>query len=567
MRRSSLATVIVIGTLAASSSAARAQNIVGVRDARAIRADSVFQRFDRTDSPGCALGVYQDDKILYARGYGMASLELGVALSSRSVLDVGSISKQFTAMSILLLQKDGKLSLDDPIRKYIPELPPYADKITLRRALSQTSGIRDLYVLWEQTGRSFRGDTVDALRVITRSAEPNFTPGDKYLYSNSAWILAAQIVYRLTGKTLAEFAQERIFGPLGMRDTRYLADASMIIPNLATAYAPRQNGFRVARSGYDGAIMGAGAVHTTVEDFGRWLANYDSAKVGDRGIIETMTTATKLNDGTPAKSGPTLAYAVGLTVGTLRGLRVVAHGGSWAGYRGHFLRFPDQHFAVATFCNLTTSGPDSLARKVAGIYLADRMQPDSASMWVAQLEGTPRASVSPSNLRGLAGVWRNVERGEVRRTRVAGDTLFLSSGGARQRMVPLEGAAFRVGSATEVRFEGDAARPTTLLVKTTSETAVYTRVDSVALTAAQLAEYAGDYRNDEVETTQTWKVENGQLAIYANNRRLGVLEPSYKDGFTRGDNVIDVQRDAKGKITGYVVEAGRVRHLRFVRER
>jgi hypothetical protein len=289
--------------------------------------------------------------------------------------------------------------------------------------------------------------------------------------------------------------------------------------------------------------------------------------VGDRGIIETMTTATKLNDGTPAKSGPTLAYAVGLTVGTLRGLRVVAHGGSWAGYRGHFLRFPDQHFAVATFCNLTTSGPDSLARKVAGIYLADRMQPDSASMWVAQLEGTPRASVSPSNLRGLAGVWRNVERGEVRRTRVAGDTLFLSSGGARQRMVPLEGAAFRVGSATEVRFEGDAARPTTLLVKTASEAAVYTRVDSVALTAAQLAEYAGDYRNDEVETTQTWKVENGQLAIYANNRRLGVLEPSYKDGFTRGDNVIDVQRDAKGKITGYVVEAGRVRHLRFVRER
>src|SRR6476660_1793425 len=244
-------------TLLAASSAAHAQQIVGTRDARALRADSVFQRFDRTDSPGCALGVYQDGKVLYARGYGMASLEHGVALSPRSVLDVGSISKQFTAMSILMLQKEGKLSLDDPIRKYIPEMPPYAERITLRRALSQTSGLRDLYVRMGQTGRTFAGDTIDALRVITHSAEPNYEPGARYLYTNSGWILAAQIVYRLTGKTLAQFAEERIFVPLGMRDTRYLADASMVIPNGAESYAPRGNGFRVASSSYDGAIMGA----------------------------------------------------------------------------------------------------------------------------------------------------------------------------------------------------------------------------------------------------------------------------------------------------------------------
>src|SRR3712207_6144881 len=164
------------------SSAARAQHIVGVRDDRALRADSVFQRFDRTDSPGCALGVYRDGKLLYARGYGMASLEHGVALSPRSVLDVGSISKQFTAMAILMLQKEGKLSLDDPVRKYIPEMPAYADRITLRRALSQTSGLRDLYTMMGQTGRTFEGDTIDALRVITRSAEPNYEPGARYLY-------------------------------------------------------------------------------------------------------------------------------------------------------------------------------------------------------------------------------------------------------------------------------------------------------------------------------------------------------------------------------------------------
>jgi hypothetical protein len=351
-----------------------------------------------------------------------------------------------------------------------------------------------------------------------------------------------------------------------MHDTRILADASTIIPNGAEGYAPRPGGgFRVARSSYDGAIMGAGAVHTSVEDFGRWLDNYDEATVGSRDIIELMTTPTKLNDGTPAKSGPNMAYAIGLTVGTMRGLRVVAHGGSWAGYRGHFLRFPDQHFAVSTFCNLTTSGPDSLARKVAGIYLADRMQPDSATMWTLALAGAPRSEVAPTNLRSLVGVWRNVERGEVRRTRLVGDTLMEVGGGERNRIVPIEGGRFRAGSGTELRFEGGAAAPSRMVVVTPGDSVTFTRADTVSLTPAKLAEYAGNYRSEEMDATHTWKVEKGQLVVYANDRRLGTLEPAFKDGFTRGGSEIDVMRDAKGRITGYLLESGRVRHLKFTR--
>ena len=559
-------TAFTVLLFVAGSTGASAQHIVGERDARARRADSVFQRFDRTDSPGCALGVYQDGKVQYARGYGMASLEHGVALSPRSVLDVGSISKQFTAMVMLMLEKDGKISLDDPIRKYFPEMPAYADKVTLRRALSQTSGLRDLYVMMGQTGRSFSGDTVDALRIITRSAEPNYEPGARYLYTNSGWILAAQIVYRLTGKTLAQFAEERIFAPLGMHDTRYLADAAAIIPNLATAYAPRAGGFRVARSAYDGAIMGAGAVHTTVEDFGLWLNNYDAAVVGGRDIIAKMMTATTLNDGLPAKSGSTQAYALGINVGTLRGLRVVSHGGSWAGYRGHFLRFPDQQFAVATFCNLSTSGPDTLARKVAGIYLAEKMQPDSAAMWVATLAGASRAELSRDGLRPFMGVWRNVDRGEVRRTRLNGDTL-VSTGGQRMPLVPLGGGRFRGTGGAEVRFDQDGANASRMIVRTTGDAVTYTRADTAALTPAQLAEFVGSYRNDEVEATHSWRMDKAQLVVFAGDRRLGAPEPTYKDGFLMGNSVIDVTRDARGRITGYVIEAGRVRHLRFTRVR
>jgi len=554
----------------ALSAPAVGQYIAGARDDKAARVDSIFRAFDRTDSPGCALGVYQDGAIQYARGYGMASLEHGVPLSPRSVLDVGSISKQFTAMSMLMLEKEGKFALDDPIRKLFPEMPAYADHITWRRALSQTSGLRDLWTMWGQTGRTFAGDSVDALNVIFHSAEPNYTPGERYLYTNTGWILAAQAVYRLTGKSLAQFAQERIFGPLGMHDTRFLADRYAIIPNLAESYGPRSGGggFRIVRSEYDGAIMGPGGIHTTAEDFGRWLNNYDVATVGGRDIIQTMTTPTKLNNGLPATSGPGMAYAIGLTVGTLRGLRVVAHGGSWGGFRGHFLRFPDQRFAVATFCNLTTSGPDSLAAKVAAIYLGDRMQPDTVAAWTVALAGEPRVATSAATLSNLAGVWRNVERGEVRRTRVKGDTL-VSAGDPPTVYVPLGGGRFRA-ERTEIRFEGKTASgdaPTRMMVRTPTDTMTFVRADTVVLDAAKLGEYAGDYRSDEAEVTHTWRVEKGKLVVYAGYRRLGVLEPTYKDGFTRGGSVIDVTRDAKGRITGYVVESGRVRHLRFTRMR
>jgi hypothetical protein len=341
----------------------------------------------------------------------------------------------------------------------------------------------------------------------------------------------------------------------------------MIIPNLAESYAPRGNGFRIQRSNYDGAIMGPGGIHTTVEDFGRWLNNYDQGTVGGPGAIATMTTPMTLNDGSPAESGPGLAYALGLTVGTVRGLRVVSHGGSWGGFRGHFLRFPDQRFAVATFCNLTTSGPDSLARKVAAIYLGDRMQPDTAAAWAAALADAPRVEVPATALRALAGVWRNVERGEVRRTRLSGDTLFYADGPEPTPIVPLAGGRFRAERGTELRFEGDPAAPAAMLVRTASGTVAFVRADSAALDAAGLAQYAGDYRSDEVETTHTWKLEKGGLVMYSGYRRLGVLEPSYQDGFTRGGSVIDVVRDRRGRITGYLVESGRVRHLRFTRVR
>jgi hypothetical protein len=194
------------------------------------------------------------------------------------------------------------------------------------------------------------------------------------------------------------------------------------------------------------------------------------------------------------------------------------------------------------------------------------MGPDTMAAWTQALVNAPRVEVPAATLRGLTGVWRNVERGEVRRTRLKGDTL-VSEGNPPTPLVPLGNGRFRTPQGGEVRFEGDGSAASRLVIRNAGGTATFTRSDTVALDAAKLADYAGDYRNEEVEVTHTWRVEKGKLVVYAGYRQIGTLEPTYKDGFTRGGSVIDMVRDGKGRITGYTVESGRVRHLRFTRVR
>ena len=342
------------------------------------RVDRIFAQWDRTDSPGCALGVFQNGRIEYARGYGMANLELGVALSPQSVFDIGSTSKQFTAMSIMLLAQDGKLSLDDDIRKYIPELPQYPKTITIHHILTHTSGIRDYLTLWALAGVDDADLTTDqdALDLIARQRELNFAPGEQWLYSNSGFFLASMIVQRVSGKTLAQFAAERIFTPLGMTHTRFNNDHMAVIPNRATGYAPRDSGgWATAMSNFE--QMGDGAVQTSIEDMLRWDENFYTGTVGGAETLASMQKTATLNDGKQQ------TYALGLMVDKFRGLRTVSHGGAWAGYRAELLRFPDQHMSIACLCNLARTNPSQLARRVAEIYLGDRMAPAAEASVVA----------------------------------------------------------------------------------------------------------------------------------------------------------------------------------------
>ena len=362
--------------------AAASAQINELPDSVARRVDSVFARYDRTSSPGCALGIYRDGRIVYTRGYGMANLEHAIAITPRTVFDIGSTSKQFTATAIALLAQDGKLSLDDDVRKHIPELPQYQKPITIRHLLNHTSGLRDYLTLMGLRGVNFDGVTTakDALDLIVRQKALNFEPGTEYLYSNSGYFLLSIIVKRASGQDLAAFARERIFAPLGMSSSHYHDDHTHIVPGRATGYGPSPGGgFEISMSGFE--QTGDGAVMTTVEDLLAWDNNFAAPRVGGDRLLSDLHTQGVLT------SGRTLDYALGLMIDSHRGLRRVRHGGAWAGYRADLVRFPETRTSIACLCNLGTANPSALADSVAAIVLRGRMGAIASSPAKAPVAG------------------------------------------------------------------------------------------------------------------------------------------------------------------------------------
>ena len=328
------------------------------------QADSVFASWNRPDSPGCALGVFQNGRIVFEKGYGSADLEHDIPITPDTVFYVGSLSKQFTAMAAALAIQQGRLASTDVIRKYLPELPDYADRITVAHLVHHTSGLRDYNTLLSIAGR--RGDeaydNATVLRITARQKKLNFEPGEEYLYSNTGYTLLATVVERAAGVPFAAFADRHIFTPLGMTSTHYHVDSGRLIKGRAYAYASGAGGaWRLETPSNERA--GAGGVYTTVRDLLKWDENFYQPKVGDTALIERLQTAGKLN------SGRVLDYAWGLQLSGYRGTSTVEHSGALGGYRAHLIRFPRHHTSVAALCNLGSITPGALVRQVADAVL------------------------------------------------------------------------------------------------------------------------------------------------------------------------------------------------------
>ena len=373
--------------------------------------DDLFQQWHSPDSPGAAVLVIDDGRVVHAKGYGMANLEHGIPNRPDTVFDIASVSKQFAAMTIALLEADGRLSLDDEVRRYVPELPDFGHRITIRHLVHHTSGLRDWPNSLAIGGWNYE-DVVSfsqILRMAFHQRELNFPPGEAYSYSNTGYNLLAEIVTRVSGQPFPRFSEERIFQPLGMRRTHFHADHSAVVVNRAESYRPGTDGaFRHVVSNL--TALGSSSLFTTIEDLAKWIDNLHAPApvVGSAAVIARLHERGKLN------TGETIPYAFGQSVGEYRGRRVVNHTGSWAGYRSVLERFPEQRFAVAILANTTDINASALARQIADLYLGDRLGPPAPAPPAPSSQPAAAADARPwqpsaAELQAYAGNYRSLE--------------------------------------------------------------------------------------------------------------------------------------------------------------
>lgn len=333
------------------------------------RVDAVFADYASPAGPGCSLGVIRDGRLVQATGYGAANLDHGIPNRPNTIFRIGSVAKQFTAAAIALLAVRGELDLDAPVQRYIAEFPDYPDPPTIRHLVHHTSGVRDYIVLMSLAGNRSEDffTNQEVLDAITRQRELNFTPGSDFLYSNSGYFLLGEIVARVSGQSLREFARANFFGPLGMTHTHFHDDHNEIVPNRAIGYAPTGDGFRINVTTLD--MVGDGGIFTSVEEWVAWDRNLGDGTVGGPEWVALMHQRGVLN------SGDTIPYAFGIAHGEHRGLATVGHGGSWVGYRAAMSRYPDAGYSFVALCNRSRIDPMTLIASTAEIHLADRMEP------------------------------------------------------------------------------------------------------------------------------------------------------------------------------------------------
>jgi CubicO group peptidase (beta-lactamase class C family) len=549
MRRPALLQVLFLTALATSPLAA--QRMDGAIERRV---DSVFAGFARSNTPGCAVGADRAGMPVVRRAYGLSNLETGTLFTTGTISESGSVAKQFVATALVMLVLDGKLALDDDIVKWIPEVSKLGKRITVRHLLSHTSGLPDRYLLHAMEGRP-AGDVdhtnAEVMHVVSGLRELNFDPGEDYLYSNTGYVVATAVLERVSGQTLQQFTQERIFGPLGMRDTRWREDHRVVVPGRASAYSGSPASGFVNEHPFT-RVFGSGGLLITVDDFLKWSDAFQRGTGSWGAVRDSLSAVIKLNDGTA------ITYGLGVTTDEWRGVKRVSHTGSTGGYRAALYRFPQQQVSVALLCNIGAANPAAFATAVAAIVLGDALAPVVA-------DATPAAPMTPEALAGLAGAYWSPRTEEVSVFVVRDGNLVDSLGNVvymprgadkfRQRNGTGELQFTRTGMQVALRATAPGSRPVD-----------YQRVERAAMSGAVAMTYAGSYHSPELDAPLELVAHGDTVKVDGGWQGLTVLRPLYRDGFSAGGGrIVRFTRDSRGRITGFVIWAGRVRHLRFDR--
>lgn len=556
--------------------------------------DELFAAWSQGETPGATLAVIQDGKIIHKKAYGYANLEYDIPNDPTTVFHVASISKQFTVFAIMLLEAEGKLNLDDDIRKYVPELPDYGNKITLRHLAQHTSGLRDQWSLLTMAG--WRIDDVittdQIMKLVCNQKNVNFLPGEEFNYCNTGFTLLSEVVARVTDQSFAEFTQERIFTPLGMDRSLFYDDHEKLVKNRAYSYQYAVDRFKKRKLSY--ANVGATSLFTTAEDLSLWAMNFDKPKVGSKAIFDKMQTLTKLNNGEETNHG------MGLFVEKYNGLREIQHGGADAGFRSYITRFPDQDFAVVIMSNHAAFNPKGVAHQIVDIFLSDVFVEEKVTMSEAEVvtegenqiedgeivyeeELEPHAEesfeiveedwsrgvvVAPEILERYVGAYQLLPDVVMEISLEDGRLMATPTGQDPLPMEPWNDTTFIVvGVGSKIVFKPQSNGIVEVFdLEQSNKTMTAKRIVQFEPAVADLAIYSGTYSSDELETKYILKVEDGNLI--ATHKRLDDFQliPSKKDHFAArvfGFRQAEFLRNDAGAIIGFQVSSGRTNNVLF----
>ena len=523
--------------------------------------DAIFREWTTATTPGAAVAVIRQGKVVLEQGYGIANLEYGVPIRPETVFHVASVSKQFTAMAVVLLEADGRLSLDDDVHRYLPELPDYGHPITLRDLLQHTSGLRDQWMTLTMAGWNMQ-DVItqdQILRLLFRQKELNFPPGTRYVYSNSGFTLLAEIVARVSGRPFPQFCAERIFTPLGMNHTHFHQDLTQLVPGRAYSYASKGAGFAAAPLNY--ANVGATSLFTTADDLVKWLDNFRDPKVGGPAGIARLQVPCVLSDGT--KPG----YGLGLSLGIHRGLPTLSHGGGDAGYRSFVLWFPKQQLGVVVLSNLGSFDAARAANAVADAALGDLPGPDPA----AKEEPRPAfATTAPKDLGRYAGIYVFPKIAETTPLLVQDGKLWAAGNRPPAELRPLVNGHFYINEIkAEIEFT---PKPDGGMIEKITQPGSVNEGDRVSPAEAKietdLRPYTGVYWSEELETQYTICLRDGALIGMHSHHGEFRLSPLMRDRFSttlKFGAVLRFMRDARGQVTGLKMSGDRVTGVDFGR--
>ncbi len=525
--------------------------------------DPIFQEWTTGEVPGGALAIVKGGEIIYKQGYGLADIEHRLPVEPSSVFYIGSVSKQFVTFCILLLEEQGKVSLDDSIQTYLPDFPPYGHTLTLRHFIHHTSGVRDFLTLMDLKGRNYLDhmEVSEVYELIKRQKELNFVPGDQYLYSNSCYFMLALIVKKASGMSIREFAQKEIFEPLGMKHTQFYDDNRNFVYNKAFSYQASAKGFDNLIMRFD--LVGSGGIYSTVEDLFLWDQNFyaNTLGKGTQAIIDKMHEEGLLN------SGKSSGYAFALNNGTYKGLRTVSHSGALAGYRAQLLRFPDQEFSVIILSNRSDGDPTLKAYQVADVFLKDQFkaQEEEQVEKVSVQKALPINDMDRNVFTGYYGLQPGLEIS----ISMERDTLWVVQHwtGDAYTLEPADDFSFKLVEDSTIRLYFHELKDNKTQVLYSSDlldrsVEKWQRKEPLINSSINLQDFVGTYFSPELEVNYDIFSEEGILKVSQAGRNTRDLSLWEKDVFYHQNLEFRFLRE-NTQVKGFLLNAGRVRNLGF----